>query len=218
VKKPKTPKTPAASGFGDLAGSDMTFTHAAGLIAAASPAVLDLAQHLSDELAQIGNQELSPAEEDRLMDLLGPTPIVREDEAWDYPGAVSSTRRLQVTRTGPNSVTAYLREGPSDPGTSIADAAEAIVAKLRAEHPGQQVAVIEEVMHPEVAGIPVAHNRIDIGENGSATRTPLKRVADWKGLAGPGCDLMIEIGPAIVLSAIASAAQPATARSDTAEP
>jgi len=152
------------------------------------------------------------------MDLIGPTPIIREEEAWEYPGVVPSTRWLQVARTGPDSVTAILREGPSDTGTSIADAAEAIVAKLRAEYPGQQVAVIEEVMHPEVTGIPVAHNRIDIGENGSATRTPLKKVADWKGLAGPGTDLMIEIGPAIVLSAIASVSQPAPTGSDTAEP
>lgn len=71
--------------------------------------------------------------------------LVRQDPAWLYRGFGGSlaTRRLQVWQTGPGRLVAIVTEGPDDSGTSLTNAAEAVIAQLDAEYPGQHVEVIE---------------------------------------------------------------------------
>jgi hypothetical protein len=194
VKKSKTPKSPAP-GSGDLAGTDMTatFTDIANTTAAAAPpAVADLSAHLKGEepqqtgwlVGRTGRGKTSAATMLALAHLNSPAPLIREQGAWDYPGNVPSARPLQVWRTGPDSVLAMVSDRPTDEGTSVTNASEQIVAKLQAEYPGKQVEVIEHLVQPDIFGGGEDYHRIEIGENGSATWTPIEPV-----------DLAARLGP-----------------------
>jgi hypothetical protein len=189
VKKPKTPNPPADAdaGAGDLAGTDMTatFADAASITAAAvPPAVAELREHLQGDQSQqagwllsgrTGRGKTDPAMMVALAHSHSPAPLIREQDAWDYPGNVPSQRPLQVWRTGPDSVLAIVSDRPTDQGTSTTNAAEQIVAKLQAEYPGQQVEVIERMVQPAVFGGGEDYHRVEIGQNGSATWTPVPR-------------------------------------------
>lgn len=71
--------------------------------------------------------------------------LVRDERAWLYQGfhGTLATRRLQVWQTGPGRLVAIVTEDPDDPGTSITNAAEAVIAQLAAEYPDSHVQVIE---------------------------------------------------------------------------
>jgi len=71
--------------------------------------------------------------------------LVRQDQAWLYQGfhGTLATRRLQVWQAGPGRLVAVVAEDPDDSGTSITNAAEAVIAQLAAEYPDSHVQVIE---------------------------------------------------------------------------
>jgi hypothetical protein len=80
-------------------------------------------------------------------DEAGPRPL-RDDPAWLYRGLHGSlaTRRLRVWEACDGALVAVVTEGPDDEGTSLANAAEAVIAQLQAEYPGREVEVIEHQM------------------------------------------------------------------------
>lgn len=80
--------------------------------------------------------------------------LVRDERAWLcllWPGVVA-TRWLRVWRVDDGgALVAVVTEHPDLDGPSITNAAEAVTAQLRAEHPGVQLRVIEHHASPAAA-------------------------------------------------------------------
>jgi hypothetical protein len=70
--------------------------------------------------------------------------VLERDELWTYPGYHGvARRRLRVWRAAPGSVVAVLTERQDDPGTSITNAAQAILLELERAYPDDVLGVIE---------------------------------------------------------------------------
>jgi hypothetical protein len=66
------------------------------------------------------------------------------DEVWTYPGMSGlARRRLRVWQIEDRGMVAVLTERPSDTGTSITNAAQAICMQLEREYPADQLVVVE---------------------------------------------------------------------------
>jgi hypothetical protein len=75
-------------------------------------------------------------------------PLIRDEPAWLFAdvGGRPAARWLRVWQTSPGRVVAVVTEQPDDTGPSITNVIEAVAAQLRAEHPGQEVQVVEHYL------------------------------------------------------------------------
>jgi hypothetical protein len=110
-----------------------------------------------------------------------PGKLVDDNPGWWYlgHGITSATRRIRTYEMPDGRLVAVVTE--SGDGTSITNAAETVVAQVRAEHPGRQVDVIEHNPASTIAG--ESFDLIGLSPSGNATwtRLPAQKVADMLG-------------------------------------
>jgi hypothetical protein len=112
-----------------------------------------------------------------------PARLIHDDPSWWYlgHGITSATRRIRTYEQPDGRLIAVVTE--SGDGTSITNAAETVIAQIRAEHPGRQVEVIEH--NPASTLSRETFDRIDLTPAGHATwtRLPAEHIGD---MLGPG--------------------------------